>query len=431
MTEKEIENIEKEDNRINELIDENLPKSINGFKLRRASFGNIGLLMYSKDGNYLLKFINKNKKDITHFDENVLYEVVSDTLENAYLKLKEKLELNNKIINDFPKYIVLGFNPNFEIKNENNQSVFIKLFEIYLVLDQNTEAQFISVAIINPLAEMPFLISIINDIRKQIKSKTLFNLSGEDFNYEDFDLPKKVHLYSFSFQKKKEEIRELFKTHNWKVQFKDKYYFKKQVENKTNIQRIILCEGKNVDMFNELRIPHILFSSEHNSYSIFQNIKTNERYAIRDKDYLITEEVKRLKNVFSRYYILNYYCIENYLYHPENINELEIMEFNKEQYVNDITIQKNDNIDEIISEIKLIRKGYKELTENHISSVNNALKILINDLKSNEFEVFYKHFDMKKKYKREILQEFNLNEKKLSKTEWFRNKIIELIKNTA
>jgi hypothetical protein len=383
---------EKETKRVDQLIDENLPRSIDGYKLRRASFDGLGLLMYSNDGNYLLKYIRGSKNDIEHFDKNVLYEVASDTLENAYIILKEKLELNNKIIEDFPKYIVLGFKPNFEIRN-GEKKAHIKLFEIYLVVDTNSDAQFFCAVITKPLRDLPFLITIINDLKKQIKEKTLMSLSGEDFNYQDFDLPKKIHLYNFDFQKQKDSIRDFLKKNGWKVQFKDKYYFQKLENNINNTHKMILCEGKNVELFYNLRIPKVLFSSEHNSYSIFQNIKTNERYAIRDKDYLIKEEIIRLKNVFSKYYILNFYCIENYLYHPDNIQEFDLNNYNKKQYILDITQQKNQLLDDIISEIKLIRKGYKELTENHIKEVKDALKVLISELKSNDFDVFYKHFD--------------------------------------
>jgi len=423
----EEECLEKEMKRVDQLIDENLPKSIDGFKLRRAAFNNFGFLTYSKDGNYLLKYVREKKYDIEHFDKNVLYEVVSDTLENAYLTLKDKLDLNSKVINDFPKYIVLGFKPNFEISN-GNKKIPIKIFEIYLVVDTNSDAQFFCAVLTNPLRDLPFLIPIVNSLKNQIRNKTLLNLSGEDFNYQDFDLPKKIHLYNSDFQKKKDEIRNYLNKNGWKVQFKDKYYFKKQLENIVNNQKLILCEGKNVEIFNDLRIPQVLFSAEHNSYSIFQNIKTNQKYAIRDKDYLISEEINRLKRVFPKYYILNYYCIENYLYHPDNIKEFDLSEFSKEQYILDITRQKNEIIDDIISEIKLIRRGYKELTENHISEVKDSLKELIKELKSDDFEVFYKHFDMKNKYKRDLLQNFNLNDKKLSKTEWFKNSLIKLIK---
>src|SRR5690606_15279902 len=137
---------------------------------------------------------------------------------------------------------------------------------------------------------------------------------------------------------------------------------------------------------NNLNIENIMFSMEHNSVSIFQNIKTKKINALRDKDYLLKEEITRLKKVFPKYYILDYYCIENYLYHPDNLEELDLRKFDKSLYIQDITNQKDLNKLLIISNFKGIRKGYKELTENHIKEVKDYDKEFINDLSSNVFE---------------------------------------------
>ena len=74
--------------------------------------------------------------------------------------------------------------------------------------------------------------------------------------------------------KKKENIRKYLQRNGWKVKFKDKYSFKKNYKQQN--ERIILCEGKNVKILNELQVQRTLFSSEHNSVSIFQNVKTQK-----------------------------------------------------------------------------------------------------------------------------------------------------------
>ena len=48
--------------RVNRLIDENLPKSIDGYTLRRAILPNgAAVIQYSKSGSYLVQSIPKNK----------------------------------------------------------------------------------------------------------------------------------------------------------------------------------------------------------------------------------------------------------------------------------------------------------------------------------------------------------------------------------
>lgn len=423
---KENNSIENEEKRVNQLIDENLPPSISGFQLRRFSSDKYAILTYSKDGNYLLKLERQKEYNLEHYAANVLYDVVSDTLEKACYILKDKIALNNRVVIDFPKNIRLGFTPTFELKSVEKK-LPIKKFELYLVLDVNSDSQFFCAVIQDP-NDLSLLVPVVNQMKQLIKNKTFINLTGEDYNYHDFNLPKKIHIYNNDFGKNKESIRQFFIKNGWNVAFKDEYHFKKQDKMDLDSRKIILCEGKNEEIFNDLKLPNILFSSEHNSYSIFQNVKTKKKYAIRDKDYLLSDEVSKLKNKFSKYYILNYYCIENYLYHPDNVNEYIGNTFDKESYIKDIIIQKDNAIDEIKSEFTLIRTNYKELSENHIKKSNDPINTLINELRSEDFEAFYQHFDMKKKYKRNFLNPFNLNEKKLSKTEWFRDKISKLIK---
>lgn len=421
MTEKEI----------NDIIEENLPQEIDGFARRILVINNFSTIIYSKDGsflgNHLTGNITRNNEDtpLEYFAKSVLFEVNGKSLEKSYHKIKDKLALNKKVKTDFSKNVMFDFNPNFEYSDGTNKH-FLKLFEIYLVLDMNSDSQFFCIVTINPFFDSNYIIPILKDIKKKIGEHTFIKLSGEDFNYEDFDLPRAVHLYSYDFDQKKDEIRNIFKKHGWSVKFKDRYVFEK--EKSENQERIILCEGKNYKILNNLKIPDLIFSEEHNSYSIFQNVKTREKYCLRDKDFLLDEEIKRLRQVFPKYSILDYYCIENYLYHPENIDELKPIDFSKQEYIENIISNKNNCVLDIISNFKLIRKGYKELTENHIKEVKNADSILISELKSNEFEVFFKHFDMKS-YKKDFLERYNFNDFKLSQTNWFKSRISKVINN--
>lgn len=414
---------------INDVIEENLPKEIDGFARRIGVFNNFSTIIYSKDGSFLGNHLTGNitrdneNTPLEYFAKSVLFEVTGKSLEESYHKIKDKLDLNLKVKADFSKNVMFGFNPNFEYSDGTHKH-FLKLFEIYLVLDLNSDSQFFCVVTINPSFDSLYILPIIKDLKKQIGEHKFFKLSGEDFDYEDFDLPRTVHLYSYDFDQKKDEIRMLFRKHGWNVKFKDKYEFEKQANLKQ--ERIILCEGNNYKILNNLKIPNVVFSEEHNSISIFQNIKTRQRYCLRDKDFLLDEEIKRLKQVFPKYYILDYYCIENYLYHPENIDELLLLGFSKQEYTENIISSKNNCLFDIISNFKLIRKGYKELTETHIKAVKDADSILINELKSNEFEVFYKHFDMKS-YKKDFLERYKLNDFKLANTNWFKSRIIKII----
>jgi len=417
------------ENELIEKINRELPEEIDGFKRRIGVFDNFSNLIYSKDGSYLGNHLtgNINRDNETtpleHFAKNVLYDVLGKDLEDAFQKMKEKLELNERVKNEFSKNIMFGFNPNFK-QSVREKTHFLKLFEIYLVLDLNSDSQFFCIVSINPIFDINYILPIANALKKQIEDHSFIKLSGDDFDYYDFNLPRTIHIYAYDFGQRKEEIRTFFNKHGWNIKVKDKYFFEKQ--DKLNKERIILCEGKNCKILNSIKLPNVVFTEEHNSYSIFQNAKAGN-YCLRDKDYLLDEEVKRLKKVFPNYFILNYYCIENYLYHPENIEELKISNFHKKEYIDDIIKSKNECFLEIVANFKLTRNSYKELSENHIKKVQNADSLMIEELKSDEFEVFYKHFDMKKMYNKKFLEKLNLNESILSGTQWFKSKIISIL----
>lgn len=86
-----------------------------------------------------------------------------------------------------------------------------------------------------------------------------------------------------------------------------------QVEEKV----IIFCENKNSEILNKLGFRNITFLSEKNSNGVFIKVKANpDKFGVRDRDYLIDTEIKKLQKQYTNYFILEYYCFENYLFHP-------------------------------------------------------------------------------------------------------------------
>jgi hypothetical protein len=87
----------------------------------------------------------------------------------------------------------------------------------------------------------------------------------------------------------------------------------------------------------------LFFFPERDSSSVFVKTKTKlGYYGLRDRDYLLDTEIERIRKKYPNYFILNYYCFENYLYHPDNIEELNISAFDKKEYIEEIIKQKNE-----------------------------------------------------------------------------------------
>jgi internalin A len=195
--------------------------------------------------------------------------------------------------------------------------------------------------------------------------------------------------------------------------------------------KLIFCENKNADILNSLDLKNVSFIQERDANGVFSQTKTRpDKYGIRDRDFLLDSEIQKLRTRYPNYYILNYYCFENYLYHPLNIAEIGINNLNLTTYINELIDQKNKNKDQIISIFKLARTSYLELkiaSENIIDKKNENQ--IIEYLNSNDIETFFKVFSVKDYFNKEILNKFEIRPKELASTQWFKNQIINLLNN--
>lgn len=194
--------------------------------------------------------------------------------------------------------------------------------------------------------------------------------------------------------------------------------------------KLIICENKNAELLQSLNLPNLLFFPERDSASVFIKVKTKlETYGLRDRDYLLDSEIERIRKKYPNYFILEYYCFENYLYHPENINELSIENFSIESYKQEIIRQKNEKKNHIISIYKNSRKNYQEFRVEHekLQDKENENQI-IDYIMSDDIEVFFKAFSIKDFFTKEIIAKYNLKPTELTGTRWFKGKMERLLR---
>lgn len=198
--------------------------------------------------------------------------------------------------------------------------------------------------------------------------------------------------------------------------------------------KIVACENKNAELLKLLEIPNVFFYPENDSSGVFISVRTKvDRFGIRDRDYLIDSEIEKIRRKYAKLIILDYYCFENYMYHPQNIQELvanqRIEGFNIDTYINEIITQKNANKDEIVSIYKSARKNYQEFkVESENLEDKGKVNEIIEYLKSDDLEVFFKSFSMKSFFDKKTIAKYNFKKEELVKTEWFRNKIDLLLR---
>lgn len=194
-------------------------------------------------------------------------------------------------------------------------------------------------------------------------------------------------------------------------------------------EKIIFCENTNEYLLRQTSIPNILFCAEKDSASVFFQVRTRPHfYGLRDRDFLLDSEISKIRKSFPNFFILDYYCIENYLYHPDNLAELRLESFDKNEYIRDLISQKNSTKLEIISIYKKSRDSYQEfkIERDKLKSKSEENQI-ITFLESDDLETFLKAFSLKTYYNKQLIEKYNLQQTELAKTKWFIEKIDKLI----
>ncbi len=242
------------------------------------------------------------------------------------------------------------------------------------------------------------------------------------------------HFYQFNLLKRYEEKLKTSITCEISLDDVSVLDLTSNVSQKTiNDEITILCENKNASLFNSLGIAQTRFFPEKDSYSLFVGVSTNSRLiGLRDRDFLLDGEIIMLEKTFPNYFILEYYCIENYLYHPENIEELKIDGFDKIKYSQILINEKNRSKNEIISNYKNSRKSYQDLKfDNHKFQLKRQESEIMDNLDSDNIEDFLKHFSLKDKFNKSCISHLNIEQEKLAQTTWFRVRITKLLKKKS
>ena len=192
--------------------------------------------------------------------------------------------------------------------------------------------------------------------------------------------------------------------------------------------KLVTVENQNDQYYNAaLGERGYLFLPASNNREVFLTVKGDPAMiGLRDRDYLKSNEIAAIKQKFPNLKILHYYAFENYVYHPDNILELEIAGFDRAEYINDIVRQKNERLLSIVDEIGTSRQTYVEFKEG--IKIDDDRKEFRDALQSDDLETFYSYFNIKKYYSRAYLQQFNLQVKDLVTTAWFKDKIEDILK---
>jgi AAA15 family ATPase/GTPase len=187
--------------------------------------------------------------------------------------------------------------------------------------------------------------------------------------------------------------------------------------------KLVTVENQNDQYYNSaLGEKGFLFLPASNNREVFMTVKGDAKMmGLRDRDYLKAAEIDVIRKKFPNLKILHYYTFENYIYHPDNIQELEWDGFSRADYISDIIRQKHQRLISIVDEIGTSRQTYVEFKEG--IKIDEDRKEITDALQSDDLETFYPYFNMKKHYSKVYVQKFAYQIKDLVQTDWFKKQI--------
>lgn len=142
-------------------------------------------------------------------------------------------------------------------------------------------------------------------VSEMVPCKCSHCLNVESPQFYDFDLLKRYEakgLTTIRCEQSLEEVKVLELTSDISKQH-------------LSSDKLVICENKNADLLKVLNIDNVLFYGDKDSSSVFIQVKTrSDRFGLRDRDFLLDSEVDKLRKKYPNYFILDYYCFENYLF---------------------------------------------------------------------------------------------------------------------
>ena len=193
-------------------------------------------------------------------------------------------------------------------------------------------------------------------------------------------------------------------------------------------RRLIICENKDARLYNAMDLPQLLFIGARDKNSIaIQSRGSQEYHGLIDRDFLGAEEITEIGRRQANLHVLRYYALQNYLYHPENIAELDPTGYDESAYRTALKNQMATVRDRLLVNLHSSRRSYEIIQELSKELKRQAIQEIEQATASNDFDTFYRFLDMKKNRPTAYLEGFNLRPIDLASTRWMRDAIVGLV----
>ena len=424
-------------------------------RLTRTTLGQNKDVNFQQDSDRPRTYVDRDERF-----ENDLEEVTRDILRYIYKSDQEKQVI-------FDKYIQ-PINEAFERIFEGQENIVPKLLSIIPPLDGNVaevqfqkgEAEFhydllssgekeIFNILINLLSRRPYYqdtVYFLDEIDLHLNTRLQYNLLREiterwlpdncqlwtashalgfidyandyeraaviDFDALDFDKPQVIHP----------SPKNSFDVFEVAV---DQAFLAKVFEGK----KIFFAENTDAFYYNNIRLENTIFFTARDKNDVFYKSKNTNYLGLIDRDFLTDEEIFLIRQTYPDLYVLGYYSIENYFYHPDNLAEYyreREQPFDQEKYIQNWLAVKEEQYKRLLVAISDARQSYPFLREiEHVKKLKDFrgnASAFIDMLDSSDFETFYRVLPAKDIGKT-IPERANLDKQALGQTRWFRQQI--------
>ncbi|QFY42558.1 ATP-binding protein [Candidatus Methylospira mobilis] len=203
-----------------------------------------------------------------------------------------------------------------------------------------------------------------------------------------------------------------------------------------NNRQLIFVENNDINYYKPaLATTRRLLLPARDKTTAYFTAQALAQYCLIDRDYLSDDERNELLSTYSWLRLLNYYSVENYLYHPENVSELTACHdkaFDRFAYETAWRTAKNRDKAKLLNKLDGIRKGYPFFKEPGNEKLRKTYEgwqshqKVADMLDSDDFETFFKVYPAKD-HGGDARGLAGFGKDKLASTQWFQQQIRALI----
>ena len=191
---------------------------------------------------------------------------------------------------------------------------------------------------------------------------------------------------------------------------------------------LIVCENQDALFYNAIELPGLLFVGARDKNAVGLQTRAHAEFrGLIDRDFLGANEIAELRREQPDLFVLGYYSIESYLFHPRNLVEASPPEFDETKYRRLLQERMAGIRDHLLMTLERSRNSYEVIKTLPQETKTRAMQEIAAATASGDFETFYPFLDMKNQRPGDYLTPFNLQRLDLARTVWMRNAIAAVL----